>query len=466
MPTKGSIRVGVSRPGPEKKKARIANGKQLTPVKKPAVRRPPTSPSKSLSKAKAVSETAHIIEPTPPSRPCKSFVIVSGSYEKLLYGLEGSFPEPSEASTSTAPVPTLKPKFIFPAHVGSVRAIATSPDGGKWLATGSTDEIVKVWNLKRRKEIGGLVQHDGSITYLGFPTRSTLVSASEDGTIALFRVRGWELLRSLKGHTGRVNCVAVHPSGKVALSVGKDRTLRMWDLIRGKGVASVKLGKEGELVRWNAEGTMFAVGATKEVDLYTTDMKLLSTISHPSRIHDVRFCKTDDGASEVLLVTAEDKKVSIYQLPEGEGAAVVIAELFGHTNRVKSVDTIQVSLPAVDDASRTTVYAVTASSDGFINLYDLAAIPKPSSDAATSPLQISPITSYNTKGTRLTCVAFAEGEVEGDDIALAVNGKRKRDDEEETDVIDASELGEEEEEVEEEEEEFGGFEGEKDDEHL
>jgi WD40 repeat protein len=35
--------------------------------------------------------------------------------------------------------------------------------------------------------------------------------------------------------------VAVHPSGKVALSVGKDKTLRMWDLMRGKGVASTKL---------------------------------------------------------------------------------------------------------------------------------------------------------------------------------------------------------------------------------
>lgn len=40
-----------------------------------------------------------------------------------------------------------------------------------------------------------------------------------------------------------MNCVDVHPSGKVALSVGKDRMLRMWDMMRGRGVASVKLGK-------------------------------------------------------------------------------------------------------------------------------------------------------------------------------------------------------------------------------
>jgi protein MAK11 len=50
------------------------------------------------------------------------------------------------------------------------------------------------------------------------------------------------VLRSLKGHKGRVNSVSVHPSGKVALSVGKDRTLYMWDLMRGRRAASMKLG--------------------------------------------------------------------------------------------------------------------------------------------------------------------------------------------------------------------------------
>lgn len=82
----------------------------------------------------------------------------------------------------------------------------------------------------------------GSITHLTFPSRSHLISASEDGTLCLFRARDWAVLRSLKGHKGRVNSLSVHPSGKVVLSVGKDRTLYMWDLMRGRRAASVKLG--------------------------------------------------------------------------------------------------------------------------------------------------------------------------------------------------------------------------------
>lgn len=83
----------------------------------------------------------------------------------------------------------------------------------------------------------------GSVTYLRFPTRSHLLSASEDGTICIFHTRDWTVEATLRGHKGRVNSLALHPSNKVCLSVGKDRTLRMWDIMRGKGSASVKLGK-------------------------------------------------------------------------------------------------------------------------------------------------------------------------------------------------------------------------------
>jgi protein MAK11 len=88
-----------------------------------------------------------------------SFKIIAGSYERLLYGLEGTT---SVSSTGTSELEwTLKPIFIFPAHVSCIKTVAASPQGGKWLATGSGDEIIKVWDLRRRKEIGGLIQHEG-----------------------------------------------------------------------------------------------------------------------------------------------------------------------------------------------------------------------------------------------------------------------------------------------------------------
>jgi len=63
-------------------------------------------------------------------------------------------------------------------------------------------------------------------------------------------------------------------------------------------------------------------------------MDHLHTINHPSRLHDVRFCKRVVGEGEVLLVAAEDKKLSVYDMSNGsEGTPTMIAVMIGHSNR-------------------------------------------------------------------------------------------------------------------------------------
>jgi len=52
----------------------------------------------------------------------------------------------------------------------------------------------------------------------------------------------------------------------------------MWDLMRGKGVASTKLGKEGEIVRWSHSGNVFAVQSGSTIDLYNTVRPLILAI--------------------------------------------------------------------------------------------------------------------------------------------------------------------------------------------
>jgi len=126
-----------------------SKGKQ--PERADSVKTHSTPKSKKGQTQQKVSQSA----PPPPS----AFKLVTGSYEKLLYGLEGSVTL-GESDGDQISV-KLKPIFIFPAHVSCVKAVSGSPMGGKWLATGSVDEIVKIWDLRRRKEVGGLMQHEG-----------------------------------------------------------------------------------------------------------------------------------------------------------------------------------------------------------------------------------------------------------------------------------------------------------------
>ncbi|KAK2464005.1 hypothetical protein APHAL10511_003949 [Amanita phalloides] len=383
-----------------------------------------------------------------------SFKIIGGTYEKLLYGLDVCV----SASNDDRLQFTLSPIFAFPAHVSCIKAVAASPRGGKWLATGSADEIIKVWDLRRRKEVGGLMHHQGSlrfptfgpallpdarspppppltgsITHLHFPSRSHLLSASEDGTLCLFHARDWTVLRVMKGHKARINAVAIHPSGKVALSVGKDRTLRMWDFMRGKGVASTKLGKEGETVRWSTDGSVFVVQSGCTMDIYDVAMKLLHTITHPSRLHDVQFSTRASGQGQLLLAGAEDKRLAIYQISQDPTTPpYLIAEMIGHERRVKAIQTIAIQLPpalaSLDPLKRkTTVVVCTVSSDGKIRVFDLASLPLPE-EGKEGPVQIGPLAEYDTKGTRLTCIALADGDEVSDRVGKR---QRERDDESE-----------------------------------
>lgn len=156
-----------------KKKARIVEApKPKTKLAAPKLKAPktdtPTLFSKAKGKERAVSPTpvsgkqkktaAAVSDPSSSTTLPTSFKAVCGSYEKLLYGLEGSVSVDGSNYTID-----LKPIFIFPAHVSCIKSAAASPQGGKWLATGSADEIIKVWDLRRRKEIGGLMQHQGTL---------------------------------------------------------------------------------------------------------------------------------------------------------------------------------------------------------------------------------------------------------------------------------------------------------------
>lgn len=90
---------------------------------------------------------------------------------------------------------------------------------------------------------------------------------------------------------------------------------------------------------------------------------------------------------------------------------------------VKALATLPITLPS---GSQTT-YLTTIGSDGKIHLYDLLDFP-PNSDTTTAssePPQVSPVATYDTKGSRLTSLTMADG------VPPQTAGKRKRDDEDE-----------------------------------
>lgn len=148
------------------------------------------------------------------------------SYEGSLFGFDVDR-DGGEDSLRTSMI------FGFSITQGSLRAIAASARG-KYLACGGVDEIIRIFDAKQRKSIGELRNHEGAITSLTFFEDSYLLSGSEDHSVCIWRTSDWVCIHKMEAHTASVNSVGIHPSGKLAISVSKDKSMRLWNLMLGE----------------------------------------------------------------------------------------------------------------------------------------------------------------------------------------------------------------------------------------
>lgn len=268
--------------------------------------------------------------------------VVVGTYEQVLVGFD-VLNEDDEFEYK------LKPKFAEKEHAGCIKCAANN---GRILATGSSDETIRLYNLKEHRELGALMQHEGSITCLTFHNNTHMLSASEDHTICLWECRTWECLKTLKGHRGHVNSVSVHPSGRLALSVSKDKTLRTWNLVTGKSAYITNIKEAALIVKWSPSGDSYAVAVGNKVVVYK-----LATASLSFTMEFSRYVLALEFLSESILATGgEFEGIKILDIEK----ETCLQTLKGHATRVKDLCTTDDLLK--EDCRRLLLFSV--SSDG------------------------------------------------------------------------------------------------------
>ncbi|CAO3596935.1 unnamed protein product [Absidia cylindrospora] len=325
----------------------------------------------------------------------EDFRVITGTYERILYGINAYWTSASSEKEQDKKRRQLKmaPIFIVPAHTGLIRTVGI---GGHYLASGSTDEIIRLYDIKKRKEYGLLGgHHQGDITDIKFYGKYML-TASDDHSICLWRTKDWEYLKTLKGHKGRVNSMAIHDSGKIALSVSADRTVVVWNLMTAKKASANKIYGEGMKVLWNGKGDQYAIMFDRNIKVYNvSDAKMTQTMEHRSKFHDCCYYTLDD--KEYLISGHEDKTIRMWDVASGE---CVIELKQAHDFRIKTVSTVE---------SDGTTVLVSTSSDGWIKCWDTKEIlDKKGKD-------VESLGQYNTK-SRITCCALHQGfgKLEGD----------------------------------------------------
>jgi len=302
----------------------------------------------------------------------------------------------------------LKMNFAMAVHDGSVRCLsiaslsqqngpndksdeANAPIPGTLLSAGFDESLaifslvkcVQSGELKTPSNLGTPTCSDFAPPYTESPTHA-LIGLST-GKIVIYRRKDWTVEHVLTGHDDKgVTCVAVHPSGKMALSGGRDGKLCLWDLMRGRlafvnKIPSFQRGKKCTVnhIVWSDDGNRYAY-CTHEGNITAREMDSgqdLLDINLPSagRANQVCFIGGEEGL--FLAAACNDGGLPVFAV----GSVDENEEEDGTRRAIMAIEPVEGVASAREDRFKciksvkggSDYFVVTANSGGVISVVNL-----------------------------------------------------------------------------------------------
>ncbi|MFN0017454.1 MAG: c-type cytochrome domain-containing protein [Pirellulaceae bacterium] len=191
-----------------------------------------------------------------------------------------------------------------------VLALDFSPDG-QLLATGggiaSRSSEVKLWNVTSGQLVRSLPQpHEDTVFAVKFsPDGQHLASTSADRMVKVFSTASGELEKTFAGHSAHVLGVSWHSGGKLLVSCGTDRTLKLWDFEKGLPVRTMK-------------GSTYQIGPYKGEVTSATFIGLSEQILACSGDGTVRLHRSSSENDILTFAGAKGYQYSVATSPDGQ----------------------------------------------------------------------------------------------------------------------------------------------------
>lgn len=230
-------------------------------------------------------------------------------------------------------------------HSAPVRSVAFSSEG-QFLASGSADKTIKIWNLKAQSLERTLTESSDQVNTIAFsPDGQFLAGGCLDGSVRLWNWQTGKLLNTFLGHSDLVTSVAFSPDSQILTSGSGDKTMQMWDVQSGTLRRRISTEQFIQAIAFQPNGQILAsAGLGMTVDLWdwTTGDLIKSLGRYTSAIYAISFSpdgqtiafSPDANANAAALRNgSEYNTVRLWDL-EGQP---INQPLQGHTDYVNSI---------------------------------------------------------------------------------------------------------------------------------
>lgn len=230
-------------------------------------------------------------------------------------------------------------------HRKPVAALAFSPDS-RWLATGSFDQAISIWDVQRGlwdAVIGVHEQvlrgHAGAITDLVFsPAEPLLASVAADGTIRLWDTTTWQAKTVIRTDRGGDGTLAISSCGKYLAAGWTSRgPTTLWKTANGEKHLDLRLFSDedagDQAVAFSPDGTRLAVLGGSQVRLWElSTCQVLASLDVPG--------------SQTMALSPRGNLIATGGSPDATGASVklwdfstlaIVREFGGHSQSVSAI---------------------------------------------------------------------------------------------------------------------------------